>query len=425
MTAHHFLQKAHTGLFVRSAAGEALFKKGNELYARNNITEAINEWNKAVEVYHHPEACIALGRCYDFGEGTKADQKKAFALYKQAAKLGSAAGMYNVGACLRLGAGVEKDDKKALKYFIRAHKNGYANACVNIGMMYLKGDGVKLNVQKAVKFFQIGVQNDIPTAQYTLGLLYLSDDSDDLELLLEREREHVTEIEKQKTRTKTKTTKHHGIPTNKMEGVTLLHLAAARGHAGASQYLQELGILRVNAPKASHAVDTPRLKTGDASNLISQLGAQSGSVRIQAAKTLSYLIGGYKPNLDVLLEDSQLCHQLIDVIATTTNLELLEWMLAIVEAITQSEDESYRQTLVSSGILPQLIRLLEFAEIASRVLSVVFLLVDGSTARKRELRALGMTLEVKEISSGTCNMVIKHGSFAEEILQRQQKGRLA
>lgn len=63
-------------LTPRSAAGEELFKQGNENYAKNNITEAINQWSDAVQKYQHAEACLALGRCYDFGEGTKADQKK-------------------------------------------------------------------------------------------------------------------------------------------------------------------------------------------------------------------------------------------------------------------------------------------------------------------------------------------------------------
>lgn len=46
-----------------------------------------------------------------------------------------------------------------------------------------------------------------------------------MEDLLEREREHVTEIEKAKTKTKRIKTTRHSLPTNKMEGFTLLHLA--------------------------------------------------------------------------------------------------------------------------------------------------------------------------------------------------------
>ena len=87
--------------------------------------------------------------------------------------------------------------------------------------------------------------------------------------LLERESEHVTEVEKEKTRSKARTKLHHGVPMNKMEGLTLIHLAAAAGHAGATQHLQELGITRPNAPKAAPAVSTPRLERGDAANLVS------------------------------------------------------------------------------------------------------------------------------------------------------------
>lgn len=419
MTAHHLLQK---GLFVfaaRSPAGDELYQKGNASYANHNIVEALCLWSEAVESYHHPEACMALGRCYDFGEGTKADQSRAFDLYKQAAKLGCAAGMYNVGGCLRLGAGVEKNDKKALKYFLRAHKRGHANASVSIGSMYLKGDGVKRNARKAVKYFRIGVQHDIPAAQYTLGLLYLTDDNEDLELMLEREREHVTEIEKEKTRSKTRTKLHNGIPVNKMEGLTLLHLAAAAGHAGAAQHLQELGILRPNVPKAAPVVSTPRLERGDAVNLIQQLHSTSDDVKVQAAKTLAFLIAGHKPNLDILVQD-QLCTHVVHAF-DNASMDLLEWLIAISESISQSDFDDHKQALAEAGALPALIACLEFEEIASRILSVVFMLVDQNRERKRALRALGMSLEVKEMSTGTCNMVIKHGSFAEDVLQRQRK----
>ena len=61
---------------ARSPAGDELYQKGNASYAKHNIADAICMWSEAVESYHHPEACMALGRCYDFGEGTKADQTK-------------------------------------------------------------------------------------------------------------------------------------------------------------------------------------------------------------------------------------------------------------------------------------------------------------------------------------------------------------
>lgn len=366
-------------------AGDMWFQKGNECYAKRQIGEAIHFWNEAVVNFQHPEACVAMGKIYDFGEGMKADQAKAFALYRQAAKLGSAAGMYYAGMSYRAGAGVEKNEKKAVEYFRRSHKKGYPNASVTLGSMYLKGDGVKKNVQKAEKYFQIGVRNDLPAAQYTLGMLYFEG------------------VE---------------VPENKIEGLTLLNLAAAAGHAAAAQLLQDMGITRPNAPKAAQAVQTPHLERGDAAHLILQLHAPSDKVKIQAAKTLVFLITGYKPNLDILLQDS-LCPRLSAVVVTR-NTELLEWILAIIEPIAQSE-ESHKQILCDAGILPQLLRGLEHSEFISRILSLVFLLVDGSKERKRELRDLGLSLEVKELSSGECDMIVKHGSFVEGILQKPKQ----
>jgi len=244
---------------------------------------------------------------------------------------------------------------------------------------------VKKNLQKAVKYFLIGVKNDIPAAQYTLGLLYFEG------------------VE---------------VPENKMEGLTLLNLAAAAGHAAAAQLLQEMGILRPNAPKAAHAVQTPHLERGDAAHLILQLHSSSDSVKIQAAKTLVFLITGYKPNLDVLIQDS-ICARLSAAVVTR-NVELLELILNILEPIAQSE-ESHKQILCEAGILPQLMRCLEHTSFISRILSIVFLLVDGSKERKRELRDLGLSLEVKELSSGECDMIVKHGSFVEGILQKPKQ----
>jgi len=251
--------------------------------------------------------------------------------------------------------------------------------------MYLKGDGVKKSVPKAVKYSEIGVKSDIPAAHYTLGLLYFEG------------------VE---------------VPENKIEGLTLLNLAAAAGHAAAAQHLQDMGILRPNAPKAATAVQTPHLDRGDAAHLILQLHSSSDKVKIQAAKTLVFLITGYKPNLEILIQDS-ICARLAAVVVTR-NAELLEWILAILEPIAQSE-ESHKQILCDAGILPQLLRSLEHTSFISRILSIVFLLVDGSKERKKELRDLGLSLEVKELSSGECDMIVKHGSFVEGILQKPKQ----
>jgi tetratricopeptide (TPR) repeat protein len=366
-------------------AGETWFKKGNEHYARRALGEAVHCWNEAASVFHHPEAYVALGKCFDFGEGVKIDQPKAFSFYKQGAKLGSAAGMYNLGMSLRTAAGVEKDDKKAMEYLRRAHKKGHPNACVPIAAMYLKGDGVKKSVRKAVKYFQIGARSDIPAAQYALGLLYISG------------------IE---------------LPENKPEGLTLLHLAAAGGHSAAAQYLQEMGVLRPNAPKSSSFLSTPRLERGDASHLIAQLHSPSDSVKMQAAKTLAYLISGHKPNLNVLVSDA-ICPRLAGSLLTEHD-QLFEIILGIVEVISQSEEDLHKQTLVNAGALPQLLRSLARAEYTSRILAIVFLLVDGSEERKKELRNLGMTLDIRKFSTGECDMTVKHGSFADAILEKQK-----
>ena len=74
-------------------------------------------------------AQIALGLCYDHGDGVIADPKKAFEWYLKAAKQGhSDYAMFIVGSCYEQAKGTERDVEAAREWYSRAAKDGYEDA---------------------------------------------------------------------------------------------------------------------------------------------------------------------------------------------------------------------------------------------------------------------------------------------------------
>ncbi len=75
-----------------------------------------------------------LGRCYEYGIGTKADSKKAFELYSLCAadtsrlyKLVSGYSLVALGHCYYEGIGVEKDVAKAIEYWQAVLADAYTH----------------------------------------------------------------------------------------------------------------------------------------------------------------------------------------------------------------------------------------------------------------------------------------------------------
>ncbi|WP_421779339.1 tetratricopeptide repeat protein [Kiloniella litopenaei] len=56
-----------------------------------------------------PEACLALGRCYELGTGLTVDHRKAFELYILSAIYGEDEAFKEVSRCYENGKGVDKD----------------------------------------------------------------------------------------------------------------------------------------------------------------------------------------------------------------------------------------------------------------------------------------------------------------------------
>jgi TPR repeat protein len=82
----------------------------------------------ALEPAPPPDALVAQALAYEHGEGVPKDQRKAAALYCDAARAGNVDAMFNLGWMYANGRGVERDDALAAFFFERAAREGQAQA---------------------------------------------------------------------------------------------------------------------------------------------------------------------------------------------------------------------------------------------------------------------------------------------------------
>jgi uncharacterized protein len=114
-----------------------------------------------------------LAGLYDFGRfGFPQDHRKAFELYRKAAKRGHPLAQYNLGACYFEGTGTSIDYKNSLLWTQKAVEQGYLKATVMIGWHYADGHGVAKNTGKAMKLFHQAAAQGEGSAFYAIGKLY-------------------------------------------------------------------------------------------------------------------------------------------------------------------------------------------------------------------------------------------------------------
>jgi TPR repeat protein len=75
-----------------------------------------------------PDALAAQAIAYEHGEGVPKDQRKAAALYCEAARAGDVGAMFNLGWMYANGRGVARDDALADFFFARAAREGHVQA---------------------------------------------------------------------------------------------------------------------------------------------------------------------------------------------------------------------------------------------------------------------------------------------------------
>ena len=95
-----------------------------------------------------PQTLMVVADMYKIGMGTKADNKKAFAYYNQAAKLNYAPAQQRIAQFYLTGDGVKPDKIKGIQWLERAAKNGSSVAMTQLAVRYHIGDGVKQSAER-------------------------------------------------------------------------------------------------------------------------------------------------------------------------------------------------------------------------------------------------------------------------------------
>lgn len=122
---------------------------------------------------------LSLAWKYDGGDGIRKSYKKAFKLFLQAAKLGSANAMYNLNIYYQLGHGIKRDEVLAFDWAKKAAKLEYPDAVLALGWHYLNGRGTKKDTKKAEYWYLKAAEYEMVMAYFSLGQLYY--DSNDYE----------------------------------------------------------------------------------------------------------------------------------------------------------------------------------------------------------------------------------------------------
>ena len=82
----------------------------------------------AADAPTRPDVLAAQALAYEHGEGVPKDQRKAAALYCEAARGGDVGAMFNLGWMYANGRGIARDDALAAFFFARAAREGHAQA---------------------------------------------------------------------------------------------------------------------------------------------------------------------------------------------------------------------------------------------------------------------------------------------------------
>jgi excinuclease UvrABC ATPase subunit len=102
-----------------------------------------------------------LAICYENGEGTEKNLKKAFYWYQKAAENGDEEAMFNLALFYENGKETEKNLEKAFYWYQKAAENGNEKAMFNLAIYYENGEGIEKNLEKAFYWQKIAESNKI------------------------------------------------------------------------------------------------------------------------------------------------------------------------------------------------------------------------------------------------------------------------
>lgn len=165
----HFSNSRFT--LPRDTTVESKLERGKYLYREQNYTAASALFKQAAK-NGSAEAADYLGILYEFGLGTQPDCKEAKTWFQQGAKGNSSSAMDHLGLLFEHGCGVKLDNAEAKRWFEKSSRLGNADAIDNLGWMYANNLGVPTDYQQAMKYFREAADRQNGDAMNNIGWLY-------------------------------------------------------------------------------------------------------------------------------------------------------------------------------------------------------------------------------------------------------------
>lgn len=118
------------------------------------------------------QLCDEASKYYNGTNGVIRNYEKAFEIYDQAAKKGSARAQYYLAEMYFYGLGVEKDDVVGYQFYKKAAENGDSVACNRLGVIFDSGETVPQNYSTAFSWYKKSAEKGYMWGQYNLGDMY-------------------------------------------------------------------------------------------------------------------------------------------------------------------------------------------------------------------------------------------------------------
>jgi len=141
---------------VQGAPRRVFFQLARAMNKSGNLPDALNFYQKAVELGHPGAMHDMAGLMRNGGRGIKRDPGLAMALYEKAAATGLTESLVQLGAMYSDGKSGRQDYRKAIEYYQRAADAKTPGAFTNLGVLYFSGRGVPRDARRACEYWREG-----------------------------------------------------------------------------------------------------------------------------------------------------------------------------------------------------------------------------------------------------------------------------
>jgi len=162
----------------RNDRAQDFFQRGEKAYYSENYKEAVNWYERAIEL-GHLEAMKSLALMYATGKGVTKNRSKAERLYRKllpklraAASAGDISAMRTLAYMMENGFGVPQRPEGAIGWYRQAASAGDISSMRNLSSIYDLGIYVPRDINEAVRWLELAAENGDATSMYDLGWRY-------------------------------------------------------------------------------------------------------------------------------------------------------------------------------------------------------------------------------------------------------------